>query len=98
PGLGWSRRVQVAVSVTMASGLKYTSPSSEPVYTPVPPPMPIAEMKQPRAPLGAAPGHPLVRSPLIALNCTSAALGALALSVRYRRYVAVKSWLVLSWL
>ena len=56
-----------------------------------PPPMPIAEIKQPRPPFGAAPVQPLVRSPLIGFQVTSDGEAALALSVRYRRYVPRKS-------
>jgi len=41
--------------------------------------------------------HPLVRSGLIAFHVTAAAVAALALSVRYSRYVPKNSWLGLSW-
>ena len=45
-------------------------------------PRPIALMKQPRAPLGAVPVQPPVRSPLMGDHETSPALAAFALSVR----------------
>ena len=44
--------------------------------------MPIAEIVQFRAPFGAVPVQPVVRSPLIAFHLTSLALGVLLLSVR----------------
>ena len=52
------------------------------MYTAWPPPTPIAEIVQFRAPFGAVPVQPLVRSPLIAFHWTSLAAGVLALSVR----------------
>src|SRR3954447_9340614 len=79
-------RCQLGLSDVTASGLTWIQPSSVPAYTPSPPSAtPIAEMKQPRAPLGAAPGQPLVRSPLIGAHVTSPEAGASALSVRYMR-------------
>jgi len=63
-----STRVQVGLSLNCASVLTCTRPSSEPVYTARPPPTPIAEIVQFRAPFGAAPVQPLVRSPLIAFH------------------------------
>src|SRR3954462_5751468 len=82
-----STRVQVGVSLTCASVLRRTRPSSVPAQTASPPPTPIADTTQPRAPLGAAPVQPVVRSPLIAVQRTCPAAGALALSVRYTRWV-----------
>jgi hypothetical protein len=60
-----------------ALGLTETTPSSVPTYTPAPPSArPTALMKQPRAPLGAAPVQPVDRSGLITSKCTSPADGA----------------------
>src|SRR3954451_24427615 len=86
------RRFRVGESFTFASVLRWTSPSSEPVYTASPPPIPIADRKHPRAPLGAVPVQPVVRSGLLGAPFTSPAAGALASSVRYRRYVPRNSW------
>src|SRR5260370_42372923 len=95
PLVGTPTRVQVGLLLTGASALKYTRPSSEPVYTAPPPPTPMAEMVQLRAPLGDTPLHPVVRSGLIAFHLTSPTDAALALSVRYSRQVPRKSWLTL---
>src|SRR5919199_737412 len=54
---------------------------------------PIALIRQPRAPLGAAPVHPVVRSGLIVSKCTSPAEGASTLLLRYNRYVPRNIWL-----
>jgi hypothetical protein len=76
-------RCQLGSSEVTAFGLTWIQPSSVPAYTPSPPSAtPIVEMKQPRAPFGAAPGQPLVRSPLTGCHVTSPALAASALSVR----------------
>src|SRR3954452_12603872 len=82
-----STRVQVGLALTWASGLTCTSPSSVPAQTASPPPTPIADTTHPRAPLGAVPVQPVVRSPEIGFQRTSPAAGALALSVRYTRWV-----------
>src|SRR5215470_975845 len=70
------------VAVT-ASGLTDTTPSSVPTYTPSPPSAePIALIRQPRAPFGAVPGQPVVRSGLMTSQCTSPADGVSALFER----------------
>src|SRR3954469_24613578 len=76
-------RCQVGESEVTAFGLTWIQPSSVPTYAPSPPSAtPIALIRQPRAPLGAAPPQPLVRSPLIGVQLTSAALAVSALFVR----------------
>src|SRR3954451_5671586 len=76
-------RCQLGEFEVTAFGLTWIQPSSVPTYAPSPPSAtPIALIRQPRAPLGAAPWHPLVRSGLTGCQVTSPALGASALSVR----------------
>src|SRR5690349_3680294 len=91
----WPTRVQVGLSEVTALGLTDITPSSVPTYTPSPPSAePIALIRQPRAPLGAEPAQPVVRSGLMASQCTSPADGASALFVRYNRNVPRNIWLV----
>src|SRR6266487_2619016 len=76
-------RCQSGLSAVTAFGLTDTTPSSEPTYAPSPPSaMPTALIRQPRAPFGAVPVQPVVRSGLIASQCTSPADGASALLLR----------------
>src|SRR4051812_45259466 len=81
--LSWPTRCQLGEAEVTASLLTEIQPSSVPAYTPSPPSAtPSAEMRQPLAPFGAEPSHPLVRSSLMGCQVTSPALGASALSVR----------------
>src|SRR5215471_11606807 len=74
---------QLGVAAVSASGLTDTTPSSVPTYAPSPPSAePIALIRQPRAPFGAVPGQPVVRSGLIASQCTLPAEAVSALFVR----------------
>src|SRR5919201_238140 len=76
-------RCQLGAGAVPAFGLTETPPSSVPTYTPSPPSAePIALIRQPRAPFGAVPGHPVVRSGLITFQWTLPADGVSALSVR----------------
>src|SRR3954451_5687006 len=88
----WSSRTQVGLAEVRPSVAIHRRPSSVPAYTAVPPPTPIALTRHPRAPFGAVPVQPLVRSPLIGFHLTSPADGVRALSVRYTRYVPSRSW------
>ena len=82
------------MSAVCASGLTQTSPSSVPAYAAVPPPTPIAEIAQVRAPFGAVPVQPVVRSRADRVpTCGS----RLRVVVRYTRYEPTKSWFVLFW-
>src|SRR6266550_377210 len=78
-------RIQVGLLLVCASGLTQRNPSLDPTYAAVPPPTPIAVKVQFRAPFGAGPVQPLVRSGLISDQWTSPADCVFALSVRYTR-------------
>src|SRR5690242_6611796 len=77
----WPSLIHVGLPLVCPFGLTHSSPSLVPAYTAVPPPTPIDVRVQLRAPLGAGPVQPLLRSPLIKFQCTSPAACSFELSV-----------------